>query len=282
MQRSHERDGHVFPFVPHKSPWACWMCFGTGLLREQHEAEAKKEGPLNLEARWKALLHRADQPSLGPCFFCRYDDQASRQLLDKANLHQLVWSLAVLPVSLPTKYFGSAGIMCNAPWQRSRRCHWGALHTYPGFLASLLHLPCSSTNSFVFYRACWRSLPIRTMEIALAPVNGKWDCEKLQARSLTSENFGGNSTGHGQTVLWHAATKCEAHCMARHEPLVVHKKLESKLKPVTVSGVNWSTGAYQDFANMFFFIYFPFLSRTIRFFFRSIWHTFSYLCRCIL
>ena len=46
--------------------------------------------------------------------------------------------------------------------------------------------------------------------------------------------------------------------MARHEPLVVHKKLESKLKPVTVSGVNWSTGAYQDFANMFFLFIFRF------------------------
>lgn len=149
--------------------WAAW-------------GRSQEGGTFNLEARWKALLHRADQPSLGPCFFCRYDDQASRQLLDKASLHQLVWSLAVLPVSLPTKYFGSGGIMCNAPWQRSRRCHWGALHTYPGFLASLLHLPCSSTNSFVFYRACWRSLPIRTMEIVLAPVSEqKRDCEKLWA-----------------------------------------------------------------------------------------------------
>lgn len=149
--------------------WAAW-------------GRSQEGGTFNLEARWKALLHRADQPSLGPCFFCRYDDQASRQLLDKANLHRLVWSLAVLPVSLPTKYFGSGGIMCNAPWQRSRRCHWGALHTYPGFLASLLHLPCSSTNSFVFYRACWRSLPIRTMEIVLAPVSEqKRDCEKLWA-----------------------------------------------------------------------------------------------------
>lgn len=38
-----------------------------------------------MEARWKALLHRADEPSPGPCCFCRYDDQASRQLLDKAK-----------------------------------------------------------------------------------------------------------------------------------------------------------------------------------------------------
>ena len=62
-------------------------------------------------------------------------------------------------------------------------------------------------------------------------------------------------TGHGQTVLWHAATKCEAHCMARHEPFVAYKKLESKLKHVSVSGVNWSTGAYKDDATMFFFVF---------------------------
>ena len=33
---------------------------------------------------------RSAEPSLVPYFFGRYDDQASRQLLDKAHLYQLV------------------------------------------------------------------------------------------------------------------------------------------------------------------------------------------------
>lgn len=82
-----------------------------GLLREQHEAEAKKEGPLT----W------------------RYDDQASRQLLDKVSC--------------------------------------------------AMHLG-------------------RDQE----------DVIEGLLKKFADPNYGDR---HGQTVLWHAATKCEAHCMAR-------------------------------------------------------------------
>lgn len=137
------------------------MCFGTGLLREQHEAEAKKEGPLTWRPDGRRCCTELTEQISLALGHVSFVGMMTKPLVNcwtrpiciswfdhwqcfPSHCQQTLWEVEVsCAMHLGRDQEDVIEALCIV-----------LLAQDSGFSASLLCLPCSSTNSFVFYRAC--------------------------------------------------------------------------------------------------------------------------------